>query len=664
MPYFYNRGWRNFYPTRRWRRRRRIRSRRRWPRRRRARTTFRRTWRKRRRRRYKVKKFKKKKIFLQQWQPPTIKKCKIKGHMCLYFCAHGRESHNYNQYSKSFTPETYPGGGGFGIYRFNLAALFEQWQDYSNYWTKQNANLDLCRYTGCTFRFWRHTDVSYLVTYQRMYPMTVNALSHAECHPARILLRKKYITVPSYKDAPHKRKPFKKVRISPPSLMNSKWFFQKDLSTQGLLLLTASSCSLNHAYISTTAESNNITITCLDTKQVFEQSGWVYTGTQPYTPYKNNIKIWGGVNGTEPTKRWQLSGIKYIQEPTDNQIGNVFTPKYATGEFKIFKGNDKNSAVEMKDPLYIDCRYNPMYDNGIGNKVYLKSVSAKDYYDEPNDKDLVIKNIPLWVALYGWTDWQRKLRPGAQHDINAFVVIITDYITPKLPGYIVIGDSFIMGRGPYGTELTTSDEMNYYPKLKFQEETLNKFVTCGPFMPRAENIKSWEAHCTYSFFFKWGGALVPEQDIKDPISQPDYSVPDKLLNPIQIEDPRTISPYTTFHSWDYRRGLITESALKRMYEHQEIDHESLTGSETPPHRKRQKLTDPETYQEQSEIQKTLQEIYKQNISLETQEEETGNIQQQLEQYRKQQLLLRQQLTQTVLAIHKEQRKLRLTIGTL
>ncbi len=65
-----------------------------------------------------------------------------------------------------------------------------------------------------------------------------------------------------------------------------------------------------------------------------------------------------------------------------------------------------------------------------------------------------------------------------------------------------------------------------------------------------------------------------------------YDPPSYLTEGIQIHDPKKQIPTTILHSWDYRRGVLTATALKRMREDQETFTSFQTDAETTPHKKK------------------------------------------------------------------------------
>lgn len=134
---------------------------------------------------------------IRQWQPQLIRRSAIKGYFTLFYCTPGRISNNFPQYRDSITPPFAPGGGGWGIYVFNLGAMFDEFNRVRNWWTVSNVDLPLCRYLGCKLTLYRAEDVDYIFVYSRYYPMTDTEQKHADAQPSRLLLRKHKVIVQS-----------------------------------------------------------------------------------------------------------------------------------------------------------------------------------------------------------------------------------------------------------------------------------------------------------------------------------------------------------------------------------------------------------------------------------------------------------------------------------
>ncbi len=67
-----------------------------------------------------------------QWQPDSIRKCKIKGHGCLVLGGQGRQMYCYtNVKTQTVAPKT-PSGGGFGYEVYSLNYLYSEYKFQNN----------------------------------------------------------------------------------------------------------------------------------------------------------------------------------------------------------------------------------------------------------------------------------------------------------------------------------------------------------------------------------------------------------------------------------------------------------------------------------------------------------------------------------------------------
>nr|UGV42411.1 MAG: ORF1 [TTV-like mini virus] len=605
MPWNYKRNYRWRTRPFRWRKRR-------YFRRRRTRNTFRpiRRYRRRhwvRKRRFYKTKRKAKKLRLYQWQPSTIVKCKIKGIMQLLNCSKGRESNNYAQYQDSITPEHWPGGGGFSYLIFTLSALWEEHEKLHNWWTKSNKYLDLTRYQGVRFKFYRQPTVDYVVVYQRCYPMVDGKYSHASCQPQRLLLRKHKIIVGSKLTNPHK-KPYVTKFIKPPQQLINKWFFTKELANTGLVLLSVASTTLQSMFIDTNSQSTTIQFTVLNPK-VFHNCDWQKGTGNQYRP-NENYWYYGTVNGVSETGKPKHNQLIDLQGTTNTQgeenplntgpkRGNLLFHNYIHETSRVWvtqnqinQNNDSQAlnVAPLSQPLLQKCRYNPNKDTGYDNIAYILQNDRSKFNEIPESNLLKIDGFPLWLLLFGWKDWLEKIKPGAQIERNYTLVFQSKFVTPQLPYYVLIDESFVDNKGPWDTPTTLSDDTHWYPQIRYQLQSINNICTSGPAMPRPLQ-KSWEAKAEYTFFFKWGGCPANHQDLENPDDKPTYTVPDKQLFRNEIEDPET-PPQIQIHDFDFRRDYITEKSLKRIQEYSDPSTTLFTDGEIPRKRLRPTL-DPE-----------------------------------------------------------------------
>ena len=78
--------------------------------------------------------------------------------------AEGKQSICYTPVKTQYLPPKAPMGGGFGVEKYTLSYLYEEFIFHNNIWTKSNITKDLCRYLYCRFTFFRdpRTDFIFL----------------------------------------------------------------------------------------------------------------------------------------------------------------------------------------------------------------------------------------------------------------------------------------------------------------------------------------------------------------------------------------------------------------------------------------------------------------------------------------------------------------------
>nr|UHK06843.1 MAG: ORF1 [Torque teno midi virus] len=657
MPFWWqrrNRWWNKGRFT--WRKRRRRYARK--PRRRRRRPRYRRPYRRRRGRRNKVRR-KKKKLVMTQWQPESIRKCKIKGFIFHCAGAQGKQCRCFSDVQYDWVPPRSPGGGGFGCEKFTLESLYKEHKLQHNIWTHSNIMLELVRYTGGKFTFFRHPHVDFIVQYSRNYPMSIDKYTYMECHPVKLLLSKHKIIIPSLLTKPH-GKNFKKVKFKPPRQMTNKWFFQDQFADTGLLALKTAAADLRYSYLGCCNENTIITFFALN-DQFYQQCGWGNDrlATNWYLPYAQCPRASYSLkqpNGTTVTQDM----TSYTYKDSINQKKGWFSPAFL----------QCIQIVQPKEDVIpsIVGRYNPHIDNGEGNYIYLQSTLKMTYGKPLTDPDLILEGEPLWLMLYGFLDWVNK-KKGDKTYIDSYVLVMqSPAILPKKSTqgfWVPIDKNFYLGKAPFDEILTPQMQDKWFPTVRYQQETINSIIMTGPFVPKFDpSIKksTWELHSNYTFYFKWGGSQPPEQETADPKHQHSYLVPDKIKQAIQICDPGSQKAKSILHAWDIRRGLFTKSALKRMYEDLQSDANISTDTGESPQKKYKGTAMPVQENKEKEIQDCLLSLFEENTC---QEQETSeNLLQLIKQQQEQQQLLKLNLLHLISDLKKKQTTIQLQTGLL
>nr|UGV38404.1 MAG: ORF1 [TTV-like mini virus] len=636
MPWY----WRNW----RWRRRRR------WPYRRRIRKIVRRRWRRNRVRRNFNFKRKLKRITVKEYQPQTIRKCKITGLTCLCYVNYKRLSWNSIMYETSIVPKHMPGGGGFAVMKMSLETLYDLHTRCYNWWTQSNDNLPLVRYTGTKITFYRSQTTDYVVRYFNQYPMTSGKLTYPSCQPSMLMMMKHSIIVSSMQNT-KSRRPYKKIKIKPPGQFKTKWYFARDLNNIPLFLLHVAPCSLPHYYISPWSESNNITLRHLNTKLITNRNfatqttnGWFYkeygtTNLWLYATHINEPELWNLIPLTNT--KYFTQGNELQTKPTNQQAykdhitnsenwGNPFHPdnqnlhiytttlspaKLAEKQFNTKVINQTNPTITpLNEHLYLETRYNPLKDTGIHNKIFLlKNNEAKVGWDPPDNENIVLEGLPLWLAIFGYIDFQKKVPTLQSIDTTTMLCIRTDTTRPIYNETIVLIDhSFEMGHSPYaGENLLADDVPKWYPQVQYQNVSINDLTRCGPGIAKTDNKLSEEIKCKYEMYFKFGGNPAKMLTIDNPAQQPIFPIPRNMQQTTSLQDPATPPEYYLY-SFDQRHDQITAKAAKRIKTDWELKEPlySITGSskDVPVHP--QKAED-ETSSSESEEENLLNQLQQQ-----------------------------------------------------
>lgn len=652
--------WYNYYPRRRrWRRRwRGLRA-----------PLRRRYWRRRWVRRPIIKK-KLKRLKLTQWQPKSIRKCKVKGNICLFQTTNERLSNDFDLYELSDVPEHLPGGGGWGLKVYTLTALFSEHEYCRNIWTHSNRDLPLVRYVGCWLKLFQSHDTDYIFTYSNSLPMESNLGMYNAMQPSIQQLQQHHITVPStitYK----KKKPWIKIWIPPPTPLQNKWYFQHDLSKTPLLMTRVTACSLTQFYIDKYDINTNMNITTLN-PNLFQNRNFANPGTEyipktakkPGTQTESNVYLYasrdyynsgievGSLIPLTDTKNykegqsfrevfrtetdwttWKQKYTKYVGNPFYKDYLDNHTPVYQSfkSPVEIFSAaSPKHKETELTTvELTKTIRYNPYNDDGHTNIAYFKSNNKPETgWLPPDDEKLTNEHLPWWLLLWGFCDFHRKVKLYKHLDTDWILTMRHQPNHIQREYLIPLSQDFIEGRSPYETQgpPLQADSISWYPQLQYQARIINDICRVGPGVAKLQDNTSAQAYMRYQFVFKFGGDPAKMSTIEDPREQPTFIIPGNQSTPTSLQHPET-NPEKILWSFDERRHQITPAALKRLRKDETTEKTLVTGG--------------------SHFQEYTPTPEKETSEESSSEEETTTLLEQLQQQQQQHRLLKRRILKTL-----------------
>lgn len=464
-------------------------------------------------------------------------------------------------------------------------------------------------------------------------------------HPHMLLQRKRKKIILSRDTKPNGRLK-KRIKIKPPKQLSTKWFFQQEFSSYGLVTLAASACNFRYPWMGCCNENQIITLHYLQ-PGFFKHSEWAQYHTGPYNPL--------GFSGTGMSTSlyyYYYKGNQLTQYFMNDAPGKYYETSvgYTTGWFipQVLSAVAVYRKPNKQEPLSLTpcgtLRYNPVDDTGQGNKLWV-TPTISGTYGIPKDQDLVMEGWPLWLMLYGYTSYLKQVK-NKTINFQANMIVVQSPALHRVRGedptpfYPLLDSSFINGKGTNNTDPILFLSKYWYPSMYSQRDSISAIINCGPLVPKYNEVResTWQLNYNYSFYFKWGGSFPPVPEATNPATKETYPVPDKFQESIQVADPEQQKAATILKTWDYRRGSITKKALKRMFENLETDQALSTDSEGSSSPKKQRvlplLQDPQ--EENKEIQDCLHSLFEEHtFQEETQEPDLLKLIYQQQQHQQQ-----------------------------
>lgn len=600
------------------------------------------------------------------------------GKTCLVYFSPERLSHNSVMYEESITPDHWPGGGGFSVTQLSLNALYDMHLKCLNWWTNSNVDLPLCRYSGVYLKFYQCDTLDYAVKIQTQLPSSSNKLTYPSTQSSMMLMSKGKLIIPS-KQNEKRRKPYKKVFISPPPQLQNKWYFQVDMYKTPLLTIHTSAVSLDNYFIKPDKKNHNITFYSLNTELIQNRQIGINTNTSwhykkignvlyyfyfydgPQIPNKlDDIQLQHLIALANPrdynpgmsfavaklqeqidlnkykenySKYWGNPFHEEHQQQLEHWFISTVSPETLKASFTnenskwsdIQNGTVARVLTQLEQPIYIPYQYNPNKDTGQDTMVYLLSNQQGDGWDPPTKPELILTGFPLWLIFWGFVDFQIKL--GIVQSIyTKYIVVCKTKFTQRPQAFpiVPINESFTKGKSPYENSALVADYNKWYPQVQYQTMEINKIVSCGPGTPYLPNQKSENIQMYYKFVWRWGGSPPKTVNIDNPSHQIVYPIPNSEHETTSLQNPAQ-TPESLLYSFDYRHGNITTTAIDRISK--DWSTTNFFASITEPERRNQLQTAFQELQTSEEKEhKTQEEIF-----------------QQLQQLRHQQQYLRQRI---------------------
>jgi hypothetical protein len=196
-------------------------------------------------------------------------------------CGHTRWNWNYALHSEDYTEEgRFPHGGSLSTTTWSLKVLYDEFLKHHNFWGYPNNQLDLARYKGAKFTFYRHKKTDFIVFFNRKPPFKLNKYSCASYHPGMLMQQRHKVLIPSYDTKP-KGRPKITVRIKPPTLLEDKWYTQQDLCDVNLLQLVVTAADFQHPFCS--PQTNTPTTTFQVLKDIYYNTMSISEPPESYT---------------------------------------------------------------------------------------------------------------------------------------------------------------------------------------------------------------------------------------------------------------------------------------------------------------------------------------------------------------------------------------------
>nr|UNY67710.1 ORF1 [Epsilontorquevirus sp.] len=405
---------------------------------------------------------------LRQWEPNSKTFCKITGHEQGLFW--GRQA----QFRVMCDNLPWPiktaewEGGAMNLLQHTLFFLYNDNLLGKNNWSRSNAGYDLCRYHGTRFWFPRHPSITYAVIISREGHFYLDETTYPNLHPESMLHAKKKLVIYS-KIVKPKGKNFIRVRVPPPQLLKTQWFFQRDFCKIPLFTLLISAMDPIDNII-TGGQFNSSTLLFgfpyysrpmpYDTYADYvakcwgpQTEPWQQRGTNNYGDFTYLKKKTNGNGGMETQTQqgndWKLDcapllGIHFGLRNTsylcdyDKATKAILDPAVKAvaisfGRWSAAWPADWSTKDNINTQQPFSYRYHWNQDLGKGNKIILYTRECRNSVPEADQK---LEDQPLYKLANGYYDYTTK--HSLHNPLNWVMVVWCPYTKPPMEGVIPV----------------------------------------------------------------------------------------------------------------------------------------------------------------------------------------------------------------------------------
>lgn len=157
-------------------------------------------------------------------------------------------------------------GGGMSRSTFSLQQCWDAGKASVATWSIPTDGMDLARYKGTTIKLYPHKFHSYIFSWDRDFG-TLQSYSFNWYHPARMILAKNHLVMPSLLHTPNQRP--KKIRIKPPAALTSEWYMMNAMAKIALFKWNVSFIDIDNPYMN--ADEATINLQCKGTNKANQE---------------------------------------------------------------------------------------------------------------------------------------------------------------------------------------------------------------------------------------------------------------------------------------------------------------------------------------------------------------------------------------------------------